>query len=83
MLVLSRKLDEAIQIGSGIRVKILHISDAQVKIGIEAPPEVKIYRAEIFSEVEKQNILAARGGKNVAVKAAGLLSKSPAKARVK
>lgn len=81
MLVLSRKLDEAIQIGGGIRVKILHISDGQVKIGIEAPPDVKIYRAEIVSEIEKQNILAARAGKSVAAKAAGMLTKSAVKTK--
>ncbi|MBX2989593.1 MAG: carbon storage regulator CsrA [Bacteroidetes bacterium] len=79
MLVLSRKLDEAVQIGGGIRVKILHISDGQVKIGIEAPPDVKIYRAEIVSEIERQNVLAARGEKSAAAKAAGMLTKSAAK----
>lgn len=82
MLVLSRKLDESIQIGANIRLKILHISEGQVKIGIEAPDDVKIYRAEILSEIEKQTMLAAKAGKSTAARAAGLLSKSSVKPKV-
>ena len=81
MLVLTRKLNEAIQIGDNVRLKILHISDGQVKIGIEAPSDVKIYRAEIYSEIEKQNVLAAKVKKSAAVKAAGLLSKPSVKTK--
>ena len=77
MLILTRKLNEAIQIGENIRLKVLHISEGQVKIGIEAPHDVRIYRAEIYAEIEKQNQLAAAAKKADAVKAASLLSKTP------
>ncbi len=76
MLILTRKLNEAIQIGDNVRLKVLHISDGQVKIGIDAPNDVRIFRAEIYAEVEKQNLLATNVKKNAAIKAAGLLSKS-------
>lgn len=82
MLILTRKLNEVIQIGDNVRLKVLHISDGQVKIGIEAPADVKIYRAEIYSEIEKQNALAAKVQKSTAVKAASLLPKLSPKAKI-
>ena len=47
MLVLSRKLDESIRIGDEISVKVLGVSGQQVRLGIEAPREVKVDRAEL------------------------------------
>lgn len=58
MLILKRKLDEEIIINSNIKVKILSVSENQVKIGIEAPVEVEIFRGEIFEKV-KANLIAA------------------------
>lgn len=48
MLVLSRKVEESIMIGNDIEVKITGISGAIVRIGIEAPKSVSIYRKEIL-----------------------------------
>jgi carbon storage regulator len=76
MLILTRKLNEAIQIGDNVRLKVLHISEGQVKIGIDAPQDVRIFRAEIYAEIEKQTQLAAGTKKIDAVRAATLLSKS-------
>lgn len=59
MLVLTRKQNEAIQIGHNIEVKILGIEGDQVKIGIDAPQSVDIYRKEIYIEIQKQNSEAA------------------------
>ena len=75
MLILTRKLNEAIQIGDNVSLKVLHISEGQVKLGIEAPDDVRIFRAEIYVEIQKQNILAASVKKSAAIKAAGLLAK--------
>ena len=47
MLVLSRKLGEKIVIGGDIVVTIVKIDNNQVRLGIEAPKEVSIYREEI------------------------------------
>ncbi len=58
MLILKRKIDEEIKINSEITVKILGISDNQVKIGISAPKDVSIYRGEIFEKV-KENLMVA------------------------
>ena len=55
MLTLSRKTDEAILIGSDIRIVIKRIDGDIVKIGIEAPKNVPIYREEVFAKVSQQN----------------------------
>jgi len=47
MLVLSRKLNEKIMIGDGIVITVVKIDRNQVRIGIEAPGDVKVYREEI------------------------------------
>jgi carbon storage regulator len=47
MLVLSRKLGEKIVIGDNILVTVVKIDRNQVRIGIEAPPDVLVYREEI------------------------------------
>jgi carbon storage regulator len=53
MLILKRKINEEIKINSDITIKILSISDNQVKIGIDAPNSVQIYRAEIVDKVKE------------------------------
>ena len=55
MLVLSRKKGETIMINDNIEVKVLSIEGDQVKLGIVAPKSVKIYRQEVYSQIEKQN----------------------------
>jgi carbon storage regulator len=50
MLVLSRKKDESIAISKDIVVKVLSVKGNTVRLGIEAPEEVKIVRTEIFED---------------------------------
>lgn len=52
MLVLSRKLGESIQIGDGIVITILDVRPSRVRIGIDAPPSVRIERKERHREGE-------------------------------
>jgi carbon storage regulator len=47
MLVLSRKLGEKILIGENIRITVVKIDRNQIRIGIEAPGEVPVFREEI------------------------------------
>jgi len=53
MLVLTRKKEGAILIGNDIKIKILRISKNQVRIGITAPPNIKILREELFAKDAK------------------------------
>jgi carbon storage regulator len=59
MLILSRKKDETIMIDDKIEISIVDIKGDQVKIGINAPRTVKIYRKEVYLEIEKENAAAA------------------------
>lgn len=59
MLVLSRRVGERLVIGKDIIVSIIDVRSDGVRIGIDAPREVKVTRAEILEAVEKQNAEAA------------------------
>lgn len=63
MLVITRKTGETILIGDHIQVTITDIQKGKVKIAIEAPREVSIFRKELVDEVRAANIEAGvRGG---------------------
>lgn len=53
MLVLSRKPNQSIVIGSDVRVIVVGVDGEHVKLGIEAPPEVSVHRYEIFEEIRR------------------------------
>jgi len=57
MLVLTRRVDESLNIGDSIEVTILAIEGDKVKIGIKAPREITILRKEIYLAVQEQNKL--------------------------
>jgi carbon storage regulator len=59
VLILSRKLDEKIMIGDRISITIIDIDKNKVKLGIEAPAELEIYREELYKEIEIENKEAA------------------------
>lgn len=62
MLILTRKSGEVIRIGEEIVVRVLEVRGQQVRIGIEAPPAVRIYREEIYRAIERENRQAATAG---------------------
>ena len=58
MLILSRKIDQKIRIGDDIILTIIDVKGDQVKIGVEAPSDVKVYRQEVFSAIQSENTAA-------------------------
>ena len=54
MLVLSRKANQSIMIGSDIRILVVGVDRDQVKPGIEAPRDVPVHRYEIFADIHHQ-----------------------------
>jgi|UniRef100_A0A7V3RFK3 carbon storage regulator len=55
MLILKRKIGEAIKIGNDVTVRILSIDRGEIKIGIEAPKDVKVFREELYEEISNLN----------------------------
>ena len=55
MLALTRKKGEALVLNNNIEVTILEVKGDQVKIGIQAPKDVSIYRKEIYLQIQKEN----------------------------
>lgn len=60
MLVLARKLHEKIVIGDDIVVSVVDIRGDQVKLGIEAPNTVRVFRHEVYQAVVDENLTAAQ-----------------------
>lgn len=60
MLILARKESEAIVIGDNVEITIVSIKGDQVKLGINAPNDVKVFRKEIYTEIQNENIQAAK-----------------------
>jgi carbon storage regulator len=58
MLILARKENQSIMIGDNIEITIVNIKGDHVKVGIQAPTDVKVFRKEIFEEIKKANIEA-------------------------
>jgi len=58
MLVLSRKLNETIVIGDNIRVTLLGIDGDKIKLGVDAPRDVKVFREELLEATKSTNVQA-------------------------
>lgn len=53
MLVLTRKKSQVVKIGDDIEVMVTRIENGKVRLGIKAPPDVKIYRKEVADDIER------------------------------
>ena len=62
MLILSRRLNEKIVIGDDIVVSVVEVRGDQVKLGIDAPRNVKVFRQEVFDAIQEENKKAAASG---------------------
>ena len=55
MLVLSRQRDESIMIGDDVEVTVLAVMGDKVRLGIQAPREIPVFRDEIYLEMQESN----------------------------
>ena len=60
MLVLTRRVGEIIRVGDNVTVRVLEVKGNQVRLGIEAPGDVRIYREEVYRAIRKENEEAGR-----------------------
>jgi carbon storage regulator len=59
MLVLTRKIGESIKINEDVKITVVDIKGKNIRLGIEAPKQTKIYREEVFLKIKKENQTAA------------------------
>ena len=65
MLILSRKVDEKVVIGDDITISIIEIRGDQVRIGIDAPKKVKVFRQEVYDAIKAENKAAINSGSTI------------------
>ncbi len=58
MLVLTRKSNQSIMIGDEIEVSVLSIMGEKVRIGIQAPRDIPVFRKEVYLEIQSEGVAA-------------------------
>jgi carbon storage regulator len=61
MLVLTRKSNQSIMIGDDVEVSVLSVMGEKVRIGIQAPQEIPVFRKEIYLEIHREDGAAEAG----------------------
>ncbi len=54
MLMLARKVGEAIMIGDDVRVVIVSIEGSHIKVGVDAPRDIPVHREEVYKRVQSE-----------------------------
>ena len=70
MLVLTRKSNQSIMIGDDIEVSVLSIMGEKVRIGIQAPRDIPVFRKEVYLEIQQERGELAGSGARTEVDAA-------------
>ena len=63
MLVLTRKSNQSIMIGDDIEVSVLAIMGEKVRIGIQAPRDIPVFRKEVYLEIQQERLGAGKGAR--------------------
>ncbi|HWF36510.1 MAG TPA: carbon storage regulator CsrA, partial [Solirubrobacteraceae bacterium] len=70
MLVLTRKSNQSIMIGDDIEVSVLAIMGEKLRIGIQAPREIPVFRKEVYLEIQQERLADSRKDDRAEVDAA-------------
>ncbi|GFK92696.1 Carbon storage regulator [Fundidesulfovibrio magnetotacticus] len=76
MLILTRRPGESIHLGDRIKITVLGVQGKQIKIGLEVPQDVPVYREEVYLRVLEQNRLAMEADQQDVFAAAALWQKN-------
>ncbi len=63
MLVLTRKSNQSIMIGDDIEVSVLSIMGEKVRIGIQAPRDIPVFRTEVYLEIQEERGASGKGSR--------------------
>ena len=63
MLVLTRKSNQSIMIGDDIEVSVLAIMGEKVRIGIQAPRDIPVFRKEVYLEIQQERMGSQKGAR--------------------
>jgi carbon storage regulator len=63
MLVLTRKSNQSIMIGDDIEITVLSVAGDKVRIGIQAPRDIPVFRTEVYLEIQQENAEAGVGSR--------------------
>lgn len=75
MLILSRRPGESLHLGDDIKITILSVKGQQIKLGLDVPEHMPVYREEIYRKVQTQNASALELDNNDLMAAATLWTK--------
>jgi carbon storage regulator len=64
MLVLTRKSNQSIMIGDDIEVSVLSIMGEKVRLGIDAPRDIPVFRKEVYLEIQRENAAASTSARS-------------------
>jgi carbon storage regulator len=56
VLILTRKIGEAVTIGDNIKIHVVDVKGRQVRLGITAPAQWSVHREEVFLRIQQQNL---------------------------
>jgi carbon storage regulator len=65
MLVLARKKGQSIMVGRDIKIVVVEVSGETVRLGIEAPLEMEIFRTELYNDLQKENTGAITSAEDI------------------
>ena len=77
ILVLTRKSNQSIMIGDDIEVSVLSIMGEKVRIGIQAPRDIPVFRKEVYLEIQQENVAAGANARAEVDDALKRLSSKP------
>ena len=78
MLILARRIGESIMIGDQVELTVVDIKGDQVKLGINAPSQVKVYRREVYAAIQEENRAAAAAAPQTLPSLQGFIGRTPA-----
>ncbi len=79
MLILTRRPGESLYLGDNIKLKILSVQGKQIKIGLEVPEDMTVYREEVYLKIKEQNKQALEASQHDLLAAAALWQKKERK----